>query len=297
MHPVLVSFEISGRTLTLHAYPTLLVLAGFAALAVGTFAAARVGLPWRRSAVAFAAALASAVVGARLLHVATNLHLYTSEPARIWALDATGLAPYGGPVVGRPAGPLAARAPRLRRWPFPHPGAAAGRGGGPRTRGRSLLQGCCYGRPTDLPWGVDFPPGSPAWARQMVDGSYEGGGSPLFSGLLGAGGHSEPGPVHPTQLYELGAALIALAIVVVLLRRRTRPGTALLGGALWFTAFRLANAQFRWPPSTLTAPAWFYPALYGSLLLGLAMLLIWRHARREGRQSSTAVAVRPAASA
>lgn len=297
MHPVLVSFEISGRILTLHAYPTLLVLAGFAALGVGTFAAAHVGLPWRRSAVAFAAALAGAVVGARLLHLATNLHLYASEPARLWAFDATGFALYGGLLVGGPAGLLVARSLGLRLRPFADAAAAAGAVGVAINRVGCFLQGCCYGRPTDLPWGVRFPPGSPAWARQMVDGSSEGDGSPLLSGLLGGGGYSEPGPVHPTQLYELGAALIALAIVAVLLRRRTRPGTAFLCAALWFTAFRLANAQLRWPPSTLTAPAWFYPALYGSLLLGLATLLIWRHARRESRQSSAAVAARPAASA
>ena len=41
-----------------------------------------------------------------------------------------------------------------------------------------FLNGCCYGRPTTLPWGVKFPPGSFA--------SLEFGDT----------------PVHPSQLYN-----------------------------------------------------------------------------------------------
>jgi phosphatidylglycerol:prolipoprotein diacylglycerol transferase len=48
-----------------------------------------------------------------------------------------------------------------------------------------FLHGCCYGRPSSLPWAVTFPPG----------------------GVAPAGV-----PLHPTQLYEVGIMLILLLV-------------------------------------------------------------------------------------
>ncbi|MHB8867399.1 MAG: prolipoprotein diacylglyceryl transferase family protein [Thermoleophilia bacterium] len=294
MHPVLLSVEIFGRTVTLNAYPVMLVVAGLTAAAVGILTASFVGLPSKRAALAFGAALAGAIVGARLLHLFTNVHLYSAEPARIWALEATGFSLYGGLLLGGPAGLLVARSLGLGLWRFVDAAAAGAAAGVVLNRVGCFLQGCCYGRPTDLPWGVEFPPGSPAWVRQIVDGAPDGGGGLLLSGLLGGGGAFEPGAVHPTQLYELGAASVGLLVVAALFRRRVQPGTAFLVVAVWFTAFRLANARLRWPPTTLTAPVWFYPAVYGALLAVLGAVLIRRLLRGEGQSK---VAVGPASAA
>ncbi len=66
-----------------------------------------------------------------------------------------------------------------------------------------LLNGCCYGRPTSLPWAVTFPPG----ARNAPVGV----------------------PVHPTQLYEIGIMLILLSVFFALRSDRWQ-GTKLV----WF---------------------------------------------------------------
>jgi phosphatidylglycerol---prolipoprotein diacylglyceryl transferase len=66
-----------------------------------------------------------------------------------------------------------------------------------------FLNGCCYGRPTSLPWAVTFPPG----ARNAPPGI----------------------PVHPTQLYEIGIMLILLFVFFALRSDRWQ-GTKLL----WF---------------------------------------------------------------
>jgi phosphatidylglycerol:prolipoprotein diacylglycerol transferase len=53
-----------------------------------------------------------------------------------------------------------------------------------------LMHGCCFGRvcSVGLPWGIQFPNGSPAWDKQ-----HEGG-------LVGA---LDPSlPVHPTEIYD-----------------------------------------------------------------------------------------------
>jgi phosphatidylglycerol---prolipoprotein diacylglyceryl transferase len=63
-----------------------------------------------------------------------------------------------------------------------------------------LLAGCCYGTPTDVPWAVTFT--NPLAASNV--------GTPL--GV----------PLHPTQLYDAGAELLILVILLVT-ERRGRP--------------------------------------------------------------------------
>ena len=68
-----------------------------------------------------------------------------------------------------------------------------------------LCNGCCYGKPSSLPWGISFPRG----------------GSATPAGV----------PLHPTQIYEM----LVLAVAAVVLARVNRPfwrGTLLL----WFLA-------------------------------------------------------------
>ena len=67
-----------------------------------------------------------------------------------------------------------------------------------------LMYGCCYGKPTDLPWGICFPAGSPAWNAD-----------------LHAAGAAHTLSLHPTQLYSV-AGLLLLAALLLLIRRRAR---------------------------------------------------------------------------
>jgi phosphatidylglycerol:prolipoprotein diacylglycerol transferase len=72
-----------------------------------------------------------------------------------------------------------------------------------------LLAGCCFGKPWDSPWALVFPPGSPAseWQAkaQLLKHDYE----PSL-------------PVHPTQIYESGAALAIAAFLILYLHERKR---------------------------------------------------------------------------
>jgi hypothetical protein len=66
-----------------------------------------------------------------------------------------------------------------------------------------LLAGCCYGRPTSVPWAVTFT--DPVAAANV--------GTPLDV------------PLHPTQLYDAGGELLILAVLLATERRgRTFPG-------------------------------------------------------------------------
>jgi phosphatidylglycerol:prolipoprotein diacylglycerol transferase len=72
-----------------------------------------------------------------------------------------------------------------------------------------FFNGCCFGDPCRLPWGVSFPAHSPAWDHQVRSGMI----APESLGSL---------PVHPTQLYSAldGAVLFLLLTAYYPLRRR-----------------------------------------------------------------------------
>ncbi|MHB1344794.1 MAG: hypothetical protein ACYCX3_10610 [Thermoleophilia bacterium] len=101
-------------------------------------------------------------------------------------------------------------------------------------------------------------------------------GDGFLSNILGAGTTLVNRPIQPTQLYELLAVLAAVGRAALLWRHGMPPGVPFLGAALWFTAFRIVNAQLRWPPTTLTAPSWFHPVFYAALIALFAGLLVMR---------------------
>jgi len=89
-----------------------------------------------------------------------------------------------------------------------------------------FLGGCCFGERTDLPWGVSFPPYSPA--------------SDLHHHMGWIASRNEWSlPVHPTQLYE---ALFALALSAAILwwlgPRRRYQGQLFLAFVGGYAVFR-----------------------------------------------------------
>ncbi len=72
-----------------------------------------------------------------------------------------------------------------------------------------LLAGCCFGLPLEGPFAVSFPARSPASEWQAREG------------LLPS--HLHPSlPVHPTQIYESGAALAIAAVAILYVHGRKR---------------------------------------------------------------------------
>ena len=114
-------------------------------------------------------------------------------PLKFWQ---GGLAFYGGLLLAAPAGLYYAWRKGLgilRIADLVSPGIAYGLIFG---RIGCFLNGCCYGEPTTMPWGVIFPP-----ARDYPHPHV---------------------PVHPTQLYEAIGSLAIWAILYWVVRPRTR---------------------------------------------------------------------------
>lgn len=145
-------------------------------------------------------ALVAGVLGARLLYVLEHVQEFRREWGSVLALWQGGLTLYGGIVAGTFAGLVAARRQGLPMWvtadaltPAIAVGTMFGRVG-------CYLNGCCYGRPTTLPWGVQFPPDS-------------------FAGL-----EFGNAALHPSQLYFALAGLLLFGVTLLLRDRLDTPG-------------------------------------------------------------------------
>ena len=189
MYPILLKIG----PINIYTYGSLLCLAFLVALWVAGREAQRMGLPPGRIWDLGFYLLVAAVVGARVLEVLLNLHRYLAKPLDIFKVWDGGLAFQGGLLLAFITALTYIRRHDLAVWstfdalalgiPL---GQSIGRIG-------CFMAGCCYGRPTDLPWGVTY--------------TY-----PESLGPLGV-------KVHPTQLYE---SLLVLGVFAVLYHLRTR---------------------------------------------------------------------------
>jgi len=160
-------------------------------------------------------ALVGGVVGARALYVFEHLADFHREWTSVLALWEGGLTLYGGVVAGTLVGLAAARRLGLPRWVVADaltPAIALGTMFG---RIGCFLNGCCYGRPTTLPWGVKFPHDSFA--------SLEFGDT----------------PVHPSQLYNAAAGLGLFAVLWAVRKRVRVPGTLFWSFVIAFAVVRV----------------------------------------------------------
>lgn len=196
MHPIL--FEIG--TLPVYSYGVLLALAYLAALQFARVRARRIGVDDSKVMDFGIYLIIAALIGAKLMLVLVDLRYFWNQPAELWSLWRAGGVFYGGLIAAVATAFWLVRRYGFSMWTTADlfaPGIALGHVVG---RFGCLLAGCCYGRPTNVPWAITFT--NPAAASNV--------GTPL--GV----------PLHPTQLYDAGANLVILALLL-LTERKGRP--------------------------------------------------------------------------
>jgi phosphatidylglycerol:prolipoprotein diacylglycerol transferase len=120
------------------------------------------------------AAVVGGIVGARLFYVVGHWSEYAKNPGQIFKINMDGLVFYGGLIVGLGLTLLVAWLRKQKFWStMDLAGICVPLGLGIGRIG-CLLNGCCYGKTTTLPWGITYP---------------------VSSGIIGAR--------QPTQIYEL----------------------------------------------------------------------------------------------
>jgi phosphatidylglycerol:prolipoprotein diacylglycerol transferase len=181
-------------------YGLMLAVAFLAGTWIALREARRLKLDEDRLITVILVSLVAGVLGARAMYVVEHIEQFRREWGSVLALWQGGLTLYGGVVAGAAAGLLTARRLGQPMWAVADaltPSLALGMMFG---RIGCFLNGCCYGRPTSLPWGVVFPADS-------------------FAGL-------EFGtvPIHPSQLYFAAMGLVLFAVTWVLRGRIRTPG-------------------------------------------------------------------------
>ncbi|MBW8867389.1 MAG: prolipoprotein diacylglyceryl transferase [Acidobacteria bacterium] len=200
----------------------------------------------------------AALIGAKLLLLITDFRTFSSNPRELLTLARSGGVFYGGLILAVAVALVYIRKIGLPLWTTCDvfaPGIAVGHVVG---RFGCLFAGCCYGKPTTLPWGITF---SDPFAAANV-------GTPL--GV----------PLHPTQIYEAGAEAIILGILLATERKgRPYPGRTFWLYMLLYAISRFVIEFFR--GDERGAVGMFSTSQFISILLApLAVVMLVYLARR-----------------
>jgi phosphatidylglycerol---prolipoprotein diacylglyceryl transferase len=209
-----------------------------------------------------AAAVVGGIIGAKLWYVAL-----TRDPGALFSRG--GLVWYGGFIGGALA--VVLNGWRLRvplRWTMQlaAPALAAAYALG---RVGCFLVNDDYGGPTGLPWGVKFPNGSPPSTAANLHG---------FGVIVPPGlDASTVLTVHPTQLYEAAAMLIAFAVLWVL-RKKGRPVGWLFGVYLVFAGVERFLVEILRAKDDRLLGAFTLAQLTSVILvfIGTLLMVLWR---------------------
>jgi phosphatidylglycerol:prolipoprotein diacylglycerol transferase len=161
----------------------------------------------------------SAIIGSRLLHVLLNMSYYIHEPVAIFKIWQGGLVFSGGIIAVVIAMFWYAKRRNLSLMKIGDlwaPGAALGQAVG---RIGCFMAGCCYGKPTDLKWGVVFTD-----PRSLA---------PLDTLL------------HPTQIYSSLSGFIIFFVLLKMRAKKTFEGRVFLWFLILHSTARLAIERFR----------------------------------------------------
>jgi phosphatidylglycerol:prolipoprotein diacylglycerol transferase len=254
MHPIL--FEVGGWPV--YSYGVLLALAYLAGLQLAVVRARRAGMDGTKVMDFGIYLIIAALVGAKLMLVLIDFDYFRSNPRELFSLVRAGGVFYGGLIGALVVAILLVRRYRLPLWTTADlfaPGIALGHVIG---RFGCLLAGCCYGRPTDRPWGVTFT--DPVAAANV--------GTPLGD------------PLHPTQLYDAGAELLILLLLLATERRgRPFPGRTFWGYMALYGVSRFIVEIYRGDPRGVImglATSQFVSVL----IVPISLVMLWRLASR-----------------
>ncbi len=248
MHPVLVQIG----PLTIRYYGLMYVIAFTVGFFLLAFEVKRKGIPLSRDDLLdlLLWTIPLAIIGARIYYVAFRWDYYGAHPIDMLKIWEGGLAIHGGVLAGTLTIYVFARVKRVSFWaltdclaPSMILGQAIGRIG-------NLMNGDAYGTPTTLPWGIHFPPDSPA-------------------------GMTYPGQAtHPSMIYEMILNLMIFSYLWSIRKRGYKDG---FSTAIYFILYALARSLVSF---TRGDSLWLGPVraahVISAVFVAAFVVFIWR---------------------
>ncbi|MEK6673130.1 MAG: prolipoprotein diacylglyceryl transferase [Nitrospirota bacterium] len=216
MFPVLIKLG----PLTLHTYGLLVAVGFLTGLFFAVRQAKRQGISSERILDLGFYILLAAIIGSRLLFVATTPEHYLSHPLEIFKIWEGGLVFYGGLIFAVPVAVWYMNRHGLDKWTMADifaPSIAIGHAIG---RLGCFSAGCCYGAPAEgLPWAVTF----------------------LHPETLATRGV----PLHPAQIYESLGELANFFLLITLRKHQSFKGQLFWTYILFYSVLRFVVEFFR----------------------------------------------------
>jgi len=270
MHPILFSLPWSiprFGPITVYTYGVLLAAAYLLGLQLAMVRARNRNLEATRVMDLGIYIIISALIGAKLLLLVTDFQIFRSNPAELFSLFRSGGVFYGGLILAVAVALVYIRRVGLPLWTTTDvfaPGIALGHVVG---RFGCFFAGCCWGKPTTLPWGITF---TDPFAAANV-------GTPLNQSL------------HPTQLYEAGAEFLILALLL----GTEQKGKPFAGRTFWlymllYAVTRFIIEFFRDDPRGMVgvlSTSQFISVILAPLAIGMLVYLGRRVAPAPGQRS------------
>ena len=246
----------------INTYGVFLAIAFLCAILIAVRLARRDGLPSEKIYDLSLWMLLAGLIGSKILMLFTEPD-YRDNPVQLLSLDflRSGGVFYGGLLGAVVAGYFLMKRYKLPWWKTADacaPGIAGAKFFG---RQGCFAAGCCWGKPTTLPWGVKF-----------TDLGHQITGVPTDAHL------------HPTQLYESFAMLIVFVFLLWLHKRKRFNGQVILAYALLYAVIRFAIEFVRDDPRGdvfgLTSLTGLSTSQLISLVIGITSLILlivrWR---------------------
>jgi len=249
----------------INTYGVFLAISFLCAIWVSVKLAARDGLPYEKIYDLSLWMLLAGLVGSKILMLFTEPE-YRANPLQLVSLDflRSGGVWYGGLLGAVLTSYFLMKRYRLPWWKTADafaPGIAIGNFFG---RQGCFAAGCCWGKPTSLPWGVKF-----------TEAGHEITGVPTDTYL------------HPTQLYESFAMLLVFLFLLWLHKRKRFSGQVILAYALLYSMIRFAIEFVRDDPRGdvfgLTTLTGLSTSQLISLVIGITALVLLIVRRRRAQ--------------
>jgi len=137
-----------------------------------------------------------------------------------------------------------------------------------------FINGCCYGKPSDVPWAVSYPAGTSAFEHYASTGHIHGGE------LVSCG-------LHPAQLYMVFGAMIAWFIIWKTRQVWKSTGSRALFGMMLLAIMRFVVEFFRETPAIKWYSQTFLGINYLQWIILFLVLIFTATLIRKERRTST----------